>query len=161
MCASIGSLGLGRRFDLVLLLSHLVNGEDGQQMLWSAARHVTHDGAVLVQRLEPARTWEPSVARLGPVTLSLDSVTVDGDIVQATTQYTLGERTWRQPWRLRVLDDAALTAMANRVSLAPERMDGAWACLRPALSAPLEPASQPRAMSESWRVPRTRNRLWS
>ncbi|NHA69124.1 class I SAM-dependent methyltransferase [Phycicoccus flavus] len=132
LCASIGSLSLDTRFDVVLLLSHLINGTDGEELLEVAAKHVTGRGSVLVQRLEPGRDWRPGAVIQGDVTISLDSIRVSGSIIEATTEYVLGERSWRQPWRMRVIDDAELSAMTKRLGLTIELLDGAWVLLRPA-----------------------------
>lgn len=49
--ARVQDLDLDRRFDLVLLLSHLVNDPDAPALLATAARHLEPDGLLLIQRL--------------------------------------------------------------------------------------------------------------
>jgi SAM-dependent methyltransferase len=118
------------RYDAVLLLSHLVNTtDDGQRdaLLQTAARHLTADGIVVLQRLDPNQRLRSGNAALGEVALSL--LNVDDSrwpVVAATTRYRVGGHSWDQPWQMIVLDDEATArALANN-GLRPGQMDRAW-----------------------------------
>lgn len=126
----IETLALDRRFDLVLLLSHLGNADGTDALLARAARHVAVDGLVLLQRLAPRRSWEGAATQLGHVTLALEAVSLDGRSVSATSVYTLGGRVWRRRWTLHErTDDELARALGPR--LEPIRLDGAWVLVRP------------------------------
>jgi SAM-dependent methyltransferase len=56
--ARIEDLTLGRRFDLVLLASHLINTDDTAAriaLLAACRRHVADDGSVIIQQHAPGR----------------------------------------------------------------------------------------------------------
>lgn len=126
----IEDLALGERFDLVLLLSHLVNSVPDayrDALLRSAARHVSASGTVLIQRLEPGRGFRPGTSRLGDVEVSLLEVNdMDWPTVQATTRYRLHGNSWNQPWTLRVLDDEQTVRVLRAAGLAPLAMANCW-----------------------------------
>jgi 2-polyprenyl-3-methyl-5-hydroxy-6-metoxy-1,4-benzoquinol methylase len=63
----IERLDLGRTFDGVMLMSHLVNTPDGAQrraFLRACRRHVASEGVVVIQRADPDLSrWEPGEHR--------------------------------------------------------------------------------------------------
>jgi SAM-dependent methyltransferase len=113
--ARIEGLDLGRRFDGVLLASHLINtGEAGQRraFLDACARHLDDAGRAVIQRMDPTSSaWqrgEHRSTRLGPVTITARTVARDGPFVDAVAAYAADEgRTWDQPYRAEILDDGA------------------------------------------------------
>lgn len=116
----IESLDLGRRFPVVLLASHMINGEDGPAFLEAAARHVTDDGLVLVQRHEPG--WvdaaAPTTADRDDIRFELTDVShLDRGVVAATAVYTVGGSTYRQQFVAHEVDDERLTEMGRSVGL--------------------------------------------
>jgi SAM-dependent methyltransferase len=102
MLADIESLRLDRRFDAVLLASHLINTPDPSQrraLLATAAHHV--QGQVLIQWHPPA--WfdrvDSTPGRLGPVTITVRDIARDGDLLAATVHYdTDGDQHWEHPF---------------------------------------------------------------
>jgi SAM-dependent methyltransferase len=122
--AEIAGLELGRRFDVVLMASHLVNTpDDGARhaLLAAAARHVAPAG-LLIAELYPLRWFDEVVDRsgghIGDVEADLTDVRRDGDVVSATIRYRLGDEVWTQTFSARRLDDAALRAELAHVGLA-------------------------------------------
>jgi SAM-dependent methyltransferase len=125
--APIEGLDLGRRFDAVLLLSHLVNtADDGQRaaFLATCARHA--GGVVVLQRHPPG--WHAQWP-------GLEDVSVAGDEVTATSVYRLPEGELRQRWRARVLDDDALDDQLRAAGLrrVPGPVDDRWVIATPTL----------------------------
>ncbi|MER6762366.1 MULTISPECIES: class I SAM-dependent methyltransferase [Amycolatopsis] len=101
VCARIDELRLERRFPVVVLGSHLVNGPDRQALLAAARRHLAPGGQLLVEWHPPA--WFDQVAngaggQLGDVRIALEGVRREGDRLSATVRYALGDRTWKQPF---------------------------------------------------------------
>ena len=113
--ARIEELELGRRLPCVLLASNLVNtSSDAQRagFLDACARHLEPDGVVLIERHEPG--WTPAEGvrgTLGEVTIALEDVRVDSQLVTATVRYEAAGRRWRHPFNARILDDAELDAL--------------------------------------------------
>jgi SAM-dependent methyltransferase len=131
--ARIEELDLGRRFPCVLLASHFVNVDEEEErdaLLRACMRHLTPDGAVLIERYAP--DWVPegsATAYVGDVAVRMRDVRREGRRFAATAEYTLDGRTWRQPFAAVLLDDDELEAALRRVGLTLERtLDerGAW-----------------------------------
>ncbi len=117
----IEDLDLGRRFDAVLVLSHLVSEADDVQRgrFWAAAaRHVSATGVVIAQRSHPdwVRTAEPSISRRDGIEIELhdvDHVVAHGvDVLEAAVTYRIDGRSWQQRFRAVALDDDAFAADA-------------------------------------------------
>jgi SAM-dependent methyltransferase len=115
VCARIEDLRMDRRFDAVLLASHLVNTESGaarQALLATAAHHLADDGKLLVEWHPP--TWIDTATDtdggLGPVTVQLRGVTRNGDLLSATVRYSFGDQTWSQPFTVRRLSEQDIPA---------------------------------------------------
>jgi SAM-dependent methyltransferase len=139
--ASIQELHLGRRFDVVLLASFLVNTHDRElrrRFLSACREHVRDDGCVLVQRHEPA--WFEEAAEgersSGGVTFRLrDLARPRPGVLSATVEYQLGERRWTQSFTAERLDDEQLAAALGEVGLAVDAYltaDGSWVRAVPA-----------------------------
>jgi SAM-dependent methyltransferase len=150
--AKIQSLDLGRRFDVVLLASHLVNvPDDGLRLrfLCACRRHVLTSGCVLLQRHEPA--WfeeaEEGERTVGAVTVGLHDLRRPAPgLLSATVEYRAGGRTWRQWFTARRLDDAALAAALAEAGLAVDAYltdDRTWVRAVPAAEAGASVAAAP------------------
>ena len=136
--ADIVGLALGRRFDAVLLASHLVDDDDlGPAALAVARAHVTADGVVIAETYPPGLDWEAAVGRrsqLGPVGITITRARVDGDQLAAEVRYDLDGRTWGQPFTTRLLDDDTLGARLEGAGLRLERWldrERGWLVARP------------------------------
>jgi SAM-dependent methyltransferase len=122
----IEDLDIGRRFDCVLLASHLVNTDDAAQraaFLRTCARHVADAGIVLLERHPP--DWRPEPGRrgrIGDVTITLEDVTFDPPSVGATVRYEVAGETWRHPFVARLLDDDDLDAELGAAGLVRTRI---------------------------------------
>jgi SAM-dependent methyltransferase len=119
--ADIKGLGLGRRFDYVVLASHLVNVADEETRLGflrAAAEHVEDSGAVLVQHWEPwpARPSD-SDASVGAVGISFRVLALNDGVVDGRVVYSLGRRRWEQTFRAVLFDEAGLDAQLAKARL--------------------------------------------
>jgi ubiquinone/menaquinone biosynthesis C-methylase UbiE len=121
--ARIEQLDLGRRFDVVILASHLVNVPDDDaalQLLRTCSRHVSREGTVLVERRPPG--WfdtaaEMEVERDGILYRLTDIARRSPHVVHATVSYTAGQRTWTQTFTTRRVSDDDLLRMLHSVGL--------------------------------------------
>ncbi|WP_283138265.1 class I SAM-dependent methyltransferase [Rhizohabitans arisaemae] len=124
VCSPIQALDLDREFDVVLMMSYLVELADDDRrraLLAACRRHVADDGCVILQRQPPGwydnleRGYERSgegfrfrmkgFHRLGP------------DVVEATMEYVVGEREWTQTFVSRRMDDDFLESCLAEVGL--------------------------------------------
>jgi SAM-dependent methyltransferase len=139
--ARIQELHLGRRFEVVLLASFLVNTPDRElrrRFLAACREHVSDHGCVLVQRHEPR--WFDEAAegeRTGDgVTFRLRDLARPGPgLLSATVEYQVGERRWTQSFTAERLDDRQLAAALGEVGLAVDAYlttDGSWVRAVPA-----------------------------
>jgi SAM-dependent methyltransferase len=139
--ARIEELHLGRRFEVVLLASFLVNTPDREQrrrFLTATQQHVRDDGCVLVQRHEPA--WFETAAAgertSGGMTFRLRDLARPGPgLLAATVEYQVGEHLWTQSFTAERLDDQQLAAALDEVGLAVDAYltaDGSWVRAVPA-----------------------------
>lgn len=133
--ARIQDLDLGRRFEVVLLASFLVNTDDGglrRRFLEVCRRHVGEGGCVLVQRHPPA--WFDEAAEgeraVGGITFRLRDLSRPGPgLLAATAEYQLDERVWTQTFTAQRLDDEALAAVLDEAGLVVDAYltgDGSW-----------------------------------
>ena len=134
----LGSLSLARRFDAVLLASHLVDDDDlGPRALSVARRHLTPGGVVLGEVYPPGMDWPAAVGRRsqrGPVGITVTRATVEGDRLSAAIRYDLDGRTWDQAFTARLLDAPALARRLDDAGLALDRWLDAragWFLARP------------------------------
>ena len=136
--ADISGLDLGRRFDVVLLLSHFVNeaDDDRRASFWAAAAdHVVTGGHVVVERFTAAwvRTVGPTTTTTHGVTIDLHDISHDGEELDATITYRIDERAWSQTFRVVAVDDDLLAQHAAPHALHVERSldeDGELVLLR-------------------------------
>jgi SAM-dependent methyltransferase len=133
--ARIQDLDLGRRFEVVLLASFLVNTDDGdlrRRFLQACRRHVGEGGCVLVQRHPPAWFDEAVEGERtdGGITFRLRDLSRPGPgLLAATAEYQVGERVWTQTFTAERLDDEALAAALAAAGLAVDAYltgDGSW-----------------------------------
>jgi SAM-dependent methyltransferase len=123
--ADARSVRLGRSFEAVLLVSHLVNDPDaGDDFVATAVAHLSSGGAVIGETYPPR--WEPTASigretQLGDARVTLLRASVDGDMLDAEVRYGVDGQTWQQPFRARLLDEDALGALFHRHGLALER----------------------------------------
>ncbi len=120
VCARIEELSLGRRFDAVLLASHLINAADipmRTAFLQACRRHVADDGCVIIQCHGPgwfAEARETESTRDGIVFRLRDVSRPGPNLVAATVEYVIGDQRWTQTFTAMSLDDAELaTALAG------------------------------------------------
>jgi SAM-dependent methyltransferase len=135
--ADVWTLDLGRRFDVVLALSHLVNEPHRArrlQLLSVCRAHVAADGLVVVQRYSPG--WQPveSDNAVGDVEVHLhDVVDHEDGSFSAVMTYRLRDQQWAQPFTARVVDDGELASLASTTGFVVGETldaDGAWVVLR-------------------------------
>jgi SAM-dependent methyltransferase len=135
VCARIEDLALGRRFGVVLLVSHLINTDDTalrSAFLAACRDHVAGDGCVIIQQHAPG--WFASAAdaenvRDGMIFRARDVSRPRPDLISATMEYLDGNRVWTQTFTARRLDDAVLQAVPDGAGLRLDRYlteDRAW-----------------------------------
>jgi SAM-dependent methyltransferase len=146
--AQIQALDLGRRFDVVLLASFMVNTADDalrRAFLHTCRRHVRDDGQVLLQRHAPA--WfeaaaEGEATKEGITFRLRDLKRPRPGLLSATTEYQVDDRLWTQWFTTRRLDDEELAAALADAGLAVDAYltgDGSWV-----RAAPVPPGGSPR-----------------
>jgi SAM-dependent methyltransferase len=139
--ARIQQLHLGRRFEVVLLASFLVNTPDRElrgRFLTACREHVRDDGCVVVQRHEPR--WFDEAAEgertSDGITFRLRDLARPGPgLLSATAEYQVGERVWTQSFTAERLDDRQLAAALGEAGLAVDAYltgDGSWVRAVPA-----------------------------
>src|SRR6202162_6253009 len=92
VCARIEDLALGRRFDVVLLASHLINADPPTRTAFLAAcrRHVADDGCVVIEQHPPewfATAAEAESAQDGIIFRMRDVSRPEPNLVSATVEY--------------------------------------------------------------------------
>jgi SAM-dependent methyltransferase len=134
--AGIEGLDLHRRFDVVVLGSHLVNVPDDNaavSLLGTCARHVSVDGAVLIERWPPGWFDKVKPARFEDEGIEYEFSDISRpspDLLGATVTYRRGEQTWTQTFTTRRVTDTVLARLLNAVDLAVDAfVDGrqTWA----------------------------------
>jgi SAM-dependent methyltransferase len=112
VCGPIEGLALDRRFDVVLLASHLVNSDPPTQAAFLAAcrRHVADDGCVIIEQFTPewfSTAAEGESTREGIIFRMRDVSRPAPNQVAATVEYVDGDRCWTQAFTAFRLDDPA------------------------------------------------------
>jgi SAM-dependent methyltransferase len=131
--ARIEQLDLGRRFDAVLLGSHLVNVPDDdlrRAFLATCRMHVADTGVVLIEHHDPdwAQTAAASRIKVGTVLLGLTNVRRHPPFVSATGVYEVEGHAFRQPFTARVLSIGEIADELARVGLRlRRRLTDGWA----------------------------------
>jgi SAM-dependent methyltransferase len=119
-----GTLRLGRTFDVVLLISHMLNDPDPSRFLETAVAHLAPGGRLIGEVYPETMDWTAAVGRssdLGPVTITVTRAALDGPVVDANVRYELDGRSWDQPFvaRMRAADE--IEALLRRFGLAVDR----------------------------------------
>ncbi len=134
VCARIEDLALGRRFDAVLLASHLINADTATRIAFLAAcrRHVADDGTVVIQQHAPewfSAAAENQSTRDGIIFRMRDVSRPAPNMVCATVEYADGSRCWTQTFTATRLDETELAAALADAGLRLDRYltdDHAW-----------------------------------
>jgi SAM-dependent methyltransferase len=126
VCAPIAGLDLGRRFDAVLLASHLVNtpqDDERAALLSAGVRHLAPGGRLIVEWHPPVwfDTAAAGASDAGEVRIELADVVRRGDLLEATVRYWSGSELWTQPFTARRLSEARLPRELEAAGL---RFDG-------------------------------------
>ncbi len=134
--ADLWTLDLGRAFDVVLAMSHLIN-DPGRarrvQLLEVCVRHLAPTGVVLVQRLPLGRTPAEERRTVGDVRVHMHDVELLPNGYRASNTYTVGNESWTQDYESEWVDDTELAACAATAGLRVDRvLDDArrWLVLR-------------------------------
>lgn len=124
VCSPIQTLSLPRTFDLVLLMSFVIEIVDDDlraAFLRTCGAHVSAGGCLILQRKPPEwyDTVQPFERDAGPgLTVGMTRVErLAPGLLEATMEYTIGERRWTQTFVSRRLDDDRLERELNQVGL--------------------------------------------
>ena len=121
ICSTIGDLRLDRRFDVVLMMSYLINVADDEErlrLLRSCAHHVRPGGAVLLQQQVPGMLRGPTVMVNDHRRLVVSDVEeLPGNRQAATLTHTIGDRSWSQRILTQNLSDDQLSAQLTEAGL--------------------------------------------
>jgi SAM-dependent methyltransferase len=131
----IWTLDLGRRFDAVLALSHLLNSrsvERRRALLRICRTHLRAGGRLIVQRYAPGWTPVQETRTVGEIEVHLHHITPLDDGFAAQVTYRIGPRAWTQTFDAAVVDDTELNALSDAAALTVvDVLDdtGAWVVL--------------------------------
>jgi 2-polyprenyl-3-methyl-5-hydroxy-6-metoxy-1,4-benzoquinol methylase len=136
VCSTIEDLRLDRRFDLVLLMSYLINVPDDavrRRMLATCAYHVKPGGTVLLQQHDRASFAEDVVRENENRRLVIsDTRQLPGDRQSATMTHTIDGRTWSQQILVQNLTEEQLRNQLAEVGLRlVEHLDESWVTATP------------------------------
>lgn len=142
VCSAIENLCLDRRFDAVLLASHLVNVPDPVQrgrLLATCSRHVAAGGVVLIQRY--TLQWAQEAGGRTDLGAGISSEVVVRPVpstrctlAAVAATYTLRRHQWEQSYVTCLLTDDELRADLDRSGLRLDRWlsdDGRWVVATP------------------------------
>lgn len=138
VCADVFDLDLGRRFDVVVAASTLINQprrERRRSLLDVCARHVNANGSVLIERYRPGWLATAGVATgtSGPVEMTFTPLSRSGAVVRASMTYRLGASSWEQRFEATDVNDEILVedAAAAKLTVAGSLTDDeTWVRLR-------------------------------
>lgn len=121
ICSTIGDLRLERRFDVVLMMSFLINVADDDErlrLLETCAHHVRPGGSVLLQQEVPGHRHAPAVMGDDHRRMVVSDVEDLADGSQAATlTHTIDGRTWSQRILTKNLSEEHLTAQLAEAGL--------------------------------------------
>ena len=121
ICSTIGDLRLDRSFDVVLMMSYLINVADDQErlrLLRTCAHHVRPGGTVLLQQQQPGMLRGPSVMGDEHRRMVVSDVEeLPGNRQAATLTYTIDGRTWSQRILTQNLLEPQLSAQLTEAGL--------------------------------------------
>jgi SAM-dependent methyltransferase len=136
--ADVWQLDLGRKFDVVMALSHLINDRSASrriELLETCRRHLADTGVIVLQRFPP--DWSPleESRSIGDVGVRLfDVQPFNDDGFAAAVEYRLGEQTWIQRFEAAIVGDAELNALSTAAGLIVRRSlddERSWMLLAP------------------------------
>jgi SAM-dependent methyltransferase len=120
--STIEELRLDRRFDVVLMMSYLVNvADDGarQRLLDTCAHHVKPEGVVLLQQQDREVFARNVVRETAERRVEISDVQqLPDDKQSATMTYTVGDHTWSQLVLVQNLTEESLCAALQASGLA-------------------------------------------
>lgn len=125
VCSPIESLTLRRRFDVVLLMSYVIETADDdlrRRFLRTCSEHVAADGCVILQRQPPewydtVQPFEKKVIGDGIVAAMTQVSRPEPHLLAATTEYTADDRSWTHFFMSRRLDDNFLARELENTGL--------------------------------------------
>ncbi|HEY3562803.1 MAG TPA: class I SAM-dependent methyltransferase [Kribbella sp.] len=121
ICSTIADLRLDRTFDVVLMMSYLINVADGAErhrLLETCAYHVRPGGSVLLQQEMPGHRHAPAVLEDERRRMVIADVEdLPGGAQAATLTYTIGDRTWSQRILTQNLSEDELAGQLAEVGL--------------------------------------------
>lgn len=119
--ATIGDLRLGRTFDVVLMMSFLINVADDAErlrLLRTCAEHVRPGGSVLLQQEVPGTRHAPAVMEREHSKMVISDVEDLPDGAQAATlTHTIDGRTWSQRIITKNLSEDTLSTQLTEAGL--------------------------------------------
>ncbi|GAA1021047.1 methyltransferase [Acrocarpospora pleiomorpha] len=122
--SSIQDLALAEAFDVVLLMSYVIDTADDDlraAFLRACRRHVADGGSVILQRQPPE--WYDTIAPMERVdgdgrTVAVADIQRPGPgLLGLTMRYTVGERTWTHYYLSKRLEDGFLEESLNAAGL--------------------------------------------
>ncbi|MGW8061215.1 class I SAM-dependent methyltransferase [Streptomyces ziwulingensis] len=135
ICSPIEDLGLGERFDAVLLASFLVHAGDVEVrrgLLRTCVRHVAEGGCVLIQREGADYHTDLPRERVDPSGFTVRIVSSEpvGDGVHSVrAEYAFPDAVWTQTFRARPMTEEQFEQALGEVGLEVDRCltdDGTW-----------------------------------
>jgi SAM-dependent methyltransferase len=135
VCARIEGLSLGRRFEAVLLASHLINVADEpirNALLTACRQHVADGGCVIVQQHAPkwfTEAADSEHASDGMLLRLRDVSRPAPNLVSATVEYVVGDQRWTQTFTAMRLGESDLAAALAAAGLRLDRYlteDHSW-----------------------------------
>ncbi|MGW6281657.1 class I SAM-dependent methyltransferase [Kribbella sp. NPDC055071] len=123
ICSTIGDLRLERRFDVVLMMSYLINVADDEErlrLLRTCAYHVRPGGSVVLQQQTPGMLRGPSVREGNDQRFVISDVEeLPGNRQAATVTHTIDGKSWSQRILTQNLTEDQLAAQLTEVGLRP------------------------------------------
>ncbi|WP_205826421.1 class I SAM-dependent methyltransferase [Microbispora catharanthi] len=126
----IQDLSLPRMFDVVLLMSYVIDTADDdlcRAFLRTCRRHVAPDGCVILQRQPPE--WYDTVGPWerrgdGRVSRMTDVSRPEPDLLEATMEYVVGDRRWTHTFVSRRRTDDRFEELLREAGLTMEGFPG-------------------------------------
>jgi SAM-dependent methyltransferase len=131
----VWTLDLGRQFDVVLALSHLINNPEPSlrlELLRVCRKHLADDGVVVVERYPPGWLPAETAGASGEVAIHLHDVLHGADgAFAATVTYALDGHSWSQGFEATIIDDDELASLARAsgLTVTDATNDPAWVVL--------------------------------
>ncbi|MFD3406421.1 class I SAM-dependent methyltransferase [Kribbella sp. NPDC058693] len=121
ICSTIGDLRLDRQFDLVLMMSFLINVADDAErlrLLQTCAHHVRPGGSVILQQQTPGMLRGPAVMVNEQRRMEISDVEeLPGNRQAATLTYTVDGKSWSQRILTQNLSEDDLATQLAQVGL--------------------------------------------